>query len=256
MPAKYSNTLKCALCGKPRKPTHVYCSRQCYRAFRAKTHIQLTCSNCGKVFVRLRCHIRRGTKRHFCSYRCRYQALHVAPVPRIEVLFPHIVENLVSHLTPGDKERFWSFVNKNGPLPQNRPELGPCWIWKGYINKESHYGYFYARSHGHRALGLRAHRLAWELLRGKIPRGYVTDHLCRVKKCVNVNHLEIVTPRQNTLRGLSPSSLNSRKAVCKRGHPLWGRNLYVTPKGGRRCRTCFNWLCRSYRQRKQEATST
>jgi len=27
------------------------------------------------------------------------------------------------------EDRFWAKVDKNGPVPAHRPELGPCWIW-------------------------------------------------------------------------------------------------------------------------------
>jgi hypothetical protein len=32
-------------------------------------------------------------------------------------------------LTQQDIERFWSKVDRNGPVPEHRPELGPCWVW-------------------------------------------------------------------------------------------------------------------------------
>jgi hypothetical protein len=28
-------------------------------------------------------------------------------------------------------ERFWPKVDRNGPVPAHRPELGPCWLWLG-----------------------------------------------------------------------------------------------------------------------------
>lgn len=32
----------------------------------------------------------------------------------------------------GDHERrFWSKVDKDGPVPERRPDLGPCWLWTG-----------------------------------------------------------------------------------------------------------------------------
>jgi hypothetical protein len=30
-------------------------------------------------------------------------------------------------------ERFWKKVDKNGPVPAHRPELGPCWLWTGAL---------------------------------------------------------------------------------------------------------------------------
>jgi hypothetical protein len=28
-------------------------------------------------------------------------------------------------------ERFWPKVNKDGPIPEHCPKLGPCWLWTG-----------------------------------------------------------------------------------------------------------------------------
>ena len=72
------------------------------------------------------------------------------------------------------------------------------------------------------------HRLAWAQRRGisvfDIPRvdeqgrKLEIDHLCRNRSCVNVDHLELVTLRDNGLRGESPAGINSRKKHCPRGH--------------------------------------
>lgn len=48
---------------------------------------------------------------------------------------------------------------------------------------------------------VRAHNLYWIMQRGAIPRGMVLDHLCRVRDCINVDHLEVVTPTENIRRG-------------------------------------------------------
>jgi hypothetical protein len=39
--------------------------------------------------------------------------------------------------------RFWRKVNKNGPLPEARPELGPCWLWIGAVQQGGGYGMFW-----------------------------------------------------------------------------------------------------------------
>lgn len=85
-----------------------------------------------------------------------------------------------------------------------------------------------------------AHRLAYEELRGPIPSGLELDHKCRVRGCVNPWHLEPVTTAENIRRGIGRPAENARKAVCLRGHPLSGDNLYRSPSGlgGRRCRSC------------------
>jgi len=98
--------------------------------------------------------------------------------------------------------RFWEKVNKHGPVPQYRPELGPCWIWSGSCSRSGH-GFFRV---GGKLVG--AYRFAYELLVGPIPDGYEPDHLCRVPPCVRpiadehgLAHLEPVTHAVNIQRG-------------------------------------------------------
>lgn len=95
-----------------------------------------------------------------------------------------------------------------------------------------------------------AHRYSYTLLVGPIPYGLGIDHLCRVHLCVRPDHLEPVTTRVNTLRGLSPSAGNAIKTHCSRGHELTGPNLYRW-KNHRRCVTCNTEAARRYRHRYQ-----
>jgi hypothetical protein len=83
-----------------------------------------------------------------------------------------------------------------------------------------------------------AHRVSYELFVGPIPEGLTLDHLCRNPACVNPEHLEPVTQRENTRRGVSPAAHNARKTHCSRGHELQGDNCYVDAVGKRHCRTC------------------
>ena len=80
------------------------------------------------------------------------------------------------------------------------------------------------------------HRLAWELLRGPIPAGMELDHLCRNRLCVNPNHLEPVTHRENTLRGETLARANAAKTVCPQGHEY--ALVGYLDQGRRRCRIC------------------
>jgi hypothetical protein len=80
-----------------------------------------------------------------------------------------------------------------------------------------------------------------ELLVGPVPDGLVLDHLCRRKHCVNPDHTEPVTQAENIRRSpTTPAARNARMRLCKYGHPLRGKNLYITRAGHRRCRLCNN----------------
>jgi len=81
-----------------------------------------------------------------------------------------------------------------------------------------------------------AHRAVYERLVGPVPSGLELDHLCRNQLCVNPDHLEPVTHRENLRRGPKPAHV--LKTHCPAGHPYEGDNLYISPDGGRNCRAC------------------
>ena len=97
---------------------------------------------------------------------------------------------------PTQAERFWAKVNKAGAVPDYAPHLGPCWLY-GRGSVERHKTFFPQRREP-----IGAHRYAYESLVGPIPDGLHLDHLCRVPACVNPDHLEPVTPAENTRRGV------------------------------------------------------
>lgn len=122
--------------------------------------------------------------------------------------------------------RFWNKVDKTGE----------CWEWTaGTVSKG--YGAFYlSADQGSRQVG--AHRFAYELLVDEIPKGMHIDHLCKNKRCVNPEHLEVVTPGENVLRGDGPSAQNARKSQCPRGHDY--RTRARGRKTARYCPACEN----------------
>lgn len=139
----------------------------------------------------------------------------------------------------GDFYKSW---HQKGIMDRSIPEPNSgCWLWLGCINK-----------HGYGSYGrYLAHRISYEA--NEIPAGLTIDHLCRVRCCVNPDHLEAVTHKVNVLRGVSPSALHSRKSSCLHGHPLSGRNLYIYPSGRRGCRACSDIAVAAYRKRKTDA---
>lgn len=127
--------------------------------------------------------------------------------------------------------RFWSKVDKDGPVPDPRPDLGPCWLWTDPPNG-SGYGSF--RIDG-RTLGS---HVAVVLLGGaEIPPEHEVDHLCRVRLCVRPSHLEVVTAHENNMRSESAAAKNARKTHCKRGHEFTPENTRIVPNG-RHCKQC------------------
>lgn len=95
------------------------------------------------------------------------------------------------------ERRFWAQVNKTGPIPGSKPELGPCWVWTGYIHTETGYGQYGGKGNGTQL----THRIAYQYEVGPIPQGLHLDHLCRNRACCRPGHLEPVTPRENIRRG-------------------------------------------------------
>ena len=103
-----------------------------------------------------------------------------------------------------------------------------CWIWTS------------TKSHGYGALTIEkkpvyAHRFSYQHFKGPIPKGREIDHLCRNRLCVNPDHLEAVTKKENILRGIGLSAKNAIKTHCKRGHEFTPENTYINQKLGTRC---------------------
>ena len=110
---------------------------------------------------------------------------------------------------------------------------GDCIVWIGTTGRLG-YGHISVNSSTKDV-----HRVSYETFVRPIPEGLSLDHLCRNRACINPDHLEPVSHRENVLRGFGPTSLNARKTHCKRGHPLSGDNLYIIPSTGSRvCRVC------------------
>lgn len=111
-----------------------------------------------------------------------------------------------------------------------------CLEWQG-SRMPNGYGRTYFRGRGEYV-----HRIAYLLTRGDIRAGLSIDHLCRNRACMNVDHMELVTLRENTLRNESPSMRLYRAGVCGRGHSMTPENVYVRERLGkkpyRRCREC------------------
>lgn len=120
-----------------------------------------------------------------------------------------------------------------------------CWVWLLSKNKQG-YGKLSIKDQP-----VRAHRYYYEQYKGEIPTGLVVDHICRNTSCVNPDHLEAVTYKENVLRGDSPPSKNAKKTHCKWGHAFVAENL-VKGVGSRKCLACLNRRSRQYSRIKRK----
>lgn len=128
---------------------------------------------------------------------------------------------------------------------------GECWEWCGTVDRDGYGEISLGRKREGKA---RAHRAMYELEAGPVPDGMVLDHLCRNRGCVNPEHLEPVTNRENILRGEGVAAVNARKTHCLREHPLSGANLWVNRRGQRQCRTCKRDRLRAWREGRRAAS--
>lgn len=80
----------------------------------------------------------------------------------------------------------WNVVQRDTPFAD-----GPCWEWAGTCGAGG-YGVLAVDHRTHKA-----HRLAYETWVGPIPEGMVVRHKCDNPPCINPEHLELGTPKDN-----------------------------------------------------------
>jgi HNH endonuclease len=143
------------------------------------------------------------------------------------------------------------FAERYDRLAFPEPNSG-CFIWMGALN----YNGYGKMGIGHSSEGtLRmqyAYIVAYEHFVGPVPEGLVLDHKCRMKCCVNPDHLEPVTYAENTRRGNLAEVTRTRLAAqthCKRGHLL--STDIRNSDGARICRACRAITVKAWKEKRR-----
>lgn len=145
----------------------------------------------------------------------------------------------VDSLTESELERLFSKIVAD-------PDTG-CWNWTGCTG-----GRGYGQIKFRRRM-VYVHRLMYAWAFAPLPNGKskhipTVDHACKNLLCCNPIHLQLLSQRDNILKGDSISAAYARRTHCNRGHLLDG-----TKKVGRYCKTCSRESTKAYNQRKRAA---
>lgn len=140
-----------------------FCSMTCAGAAKS-TQTEVECATCGAPLTRKPSEIA-AYHQSYCSRGC---AAAGQVIPLID--------------------RFLAKIDKNGPVPAHRPELGPCWVWTG-IRDSYGYGRISVSPAGKRRRWIKAHRLAYAFAYGVIAGKDDACHHCDYPPCVRPYHL-------------------------------------------------------------------
>jgi|ERR1700679_825960 len=124
-----------------------------------------------------------------------------------------------------------------------------CWLWMGYV-KPNGYGQIRIEQADGSWRTRHAHRVSYEEFFASIPEGAELDHLCRMRCCINPDHLEPVSKSEN-LRRSPLMNRQAHKTQCPRGHAYSG----IDYLGKRICKICNRAKNRRWLDRRHKLTA-
>ena len=167
-----------------------YCSQLCSRVALGRVGERESCTECGRPS--------RSTQSKVCSDECRRsKAAKQAAAQRSPLSAAFVAGN-------------WSDVV--ALMLERTSRSGDCCVWGGAAKRGSNGGgrYGYVHCNGRRLL---AHRLMAQAARGGADLGPMpVHHTCGNSLCVNPEHLQVVTPQENTAEMLERNAYLSRIA--------------------------------------------
>ena len=159
---------------------------------------------------------------------------------RVHEVYPGYAANLLIRLSHRSQEN----------------EAG-CLEWTGATDRYG-YGKIKVKDEFGKIRLIGPHRAAWLSFYGRIEGDLVIDHLCRNRKCINLEHLRLVTNAANTLAGdhSSKKGRSGRKRGAKPGCSKHGLvdGMWRIQKDGYKqwgCRICNRERSRRFRERKK-----
>ena len=122
-----------------------------------------------------------------------------------------------SDMTDKDIKRFWSKAEK----------IGECLVWKSAKVKSKNLEYVYFHFNG---AAVRANRFAYAIAHGECPTNLQIDHICHNTLCVNPDHLQAVTRRENC-ENLSGAHRDSKTGIRGVSFHTQRKKWVVTVRG-------------------------
>jgi hypothetical protein len=110
-----------------------------------------------------------------------------------------------------------------------------CILWIGHLHPTGYAGSVY------RGKTSRVHRVMYEIHHGvSLTRWEFVCHTCDVRNCINIDHLWLGTPKQNSVDAMLKGRQRNQKIThCPQGHEYTEANTYLNAKSNKRnCREC------------------